>query len=159
MIEIKLLSESEIISHQEDLKFFMNMVLSENIDGNIDVEKLSAKYVEDMKAFIKDGSAVLIGAFDCERIVGFQWGYETSYFGERRMHSYFIVIHPEYRGQKIGSCFSRKLEEIALSKGIDTIEAMCTYKNQTAVNYHINNGFEIERMKVVKRLNAANNSR
>lgn len=152
MIEIRLLNEPEVIENQEELKVLMDMVLSENIEGVVDIEKLSAKYVEDMKTFIKDGSAILIGAFEGKKLVGLQWGYEINNFGKRRMHSYFVVIQPKYRGQKIGNRLSEKLEEVALSKGIDTIEAMCSYKNQVAVNYHINNGFEIERLKVVKKL-------
>lgn len=151
MVEIRLLNESDVIKYQLELRDFMRMVLSENIEGNMDVESLSAKYVDDMKLYIKKGT-VLIGAFDGEKIVGFHWGFEKNLFGERRMHSYFNAIYPEYRGQKIGSHFFEKLEEVALNRGIKVIEAMCANDNKIAVNYHLSNGFTIEKLKVVKRL-------
>lgn len=152
MVEIRLLNENDVIEHLAELRVFMKMVLSENKEGNMDVEKLSQKYVDNMVEFTRDGSAILIGAFDDKKIVGFHWGYELDYFGERRVHSYFNAIYPEYRGQKIGSRFFRKLEEEALARDIHVIEAMCVYSNKGAVNYHLNNGFEIEKLKVFKKL-------
>lgn len=151
MVEIREMSLEEVENHIKELRKFMFMVLSENGSGE-DFHQLAIKYCNDMVQFKKDGSAILLGAWEGEYLIGFHWGYQLTVSGKRRIHSYFNAIEPDYRGQRIGSRFFRKLEEIAISKGIDEIEAMCTYANKVAVNYHLNNGFEIERVKVVKKL-------
>lgn len=151
MIEIRLLNETDVIKYEKNLIRFMTMVLTENMDQIIP-EELPVKYVKDMKKFIKDGSAIIFGAFDNDKIVGFHWGYEIKNINERRIHSYHVAIEYDYRGQKIGSRFFKMFEEEALKRDIYVIEAMCTYSNKIAVNYHLHNGFEIERLKVKKLL-------
>lgn len=149
MIEIRLLNEEDINKYKNNLIRFMKMVLTENINQTIP-EELPIKYVNDMEAFIKDGSAIILGAFDADKLIGFHWGYEVKNINERRVHSYLNAIEYDYRGQKIGSRFFRMLEEEALKRDIHIIEAMCTYSNKVAVDYHLHNGFEIERLKVKK---------
>lgn len=153
MVDIRLLNEKDVEKYQTDLHNFMQIVLTENETmSQKKIVQLADKYVEDMKAFIKDGSAILIGAFDKDKIVGFHWGYVINTINGKRVHSYFNAIYPDYRRQQIGSRFFRRLEEEAMERGIYTIEAMCKYANKGAVEYHLHNGFKIERLKVVKKL-------
>lgn len=151
MIDIRLLTAQDLLSNREKLTHFMYMVRSENSDYPIAREECE-RYYEDMKRFLDDGSAILIGAFDGEELIGFHWGYVIDYPFGKRMHSYFNAIEPEYRRKGIGSRFWNMLEEETRKRNIDTIEAMCTYANKAAVNYHLHRGFEIERLKVVKKL-------
>lgn len=151
MIEIRELTLEDIARNEKELTWYMSMSLADNIE-DIDVETLSKKYYQDMLTFTKDGSAILIGAFDGEKLVGFHWGYEFSRLGRRRIHSYFNGIDPAYRGQKIGNRFFDRLTEIARERGVHEIEAMATAKNELVVNYHLRNGFEIDRYQMVKRL-------
>ena len=151
MVEIRVLEPAEIVQFSVELTELLTLVLTENIAQVVTREQIE-KYYRDLVRYVDDGSAVVIGALECGRLVGFHWGYETKVFGERRMHSYLNALLVDYRGQGIGSRFFRYLESIALSKGIFLIEAMVTYSNEGAVKYHMNNGFEIERLKVLKRL-------
>lgn len=151
MVEIREMSLEEIHNHADELRKLMLMALSENLCGE-DFHQLALKYYNDMLQFKQNGSAILLGAWVEKQLVGFHWGYELTVLGNKRMHSYFTAIEPDYREQKIGSNFLNRLGEIALSRGIHELEAMCTYANKAAVHYHLNNGFEIERLKVVKKL-------
>lgn len=151
MIDIRQLTNDDVNRYDKELTEYMYMCLSEN-DKEIDGKLLAKKYYQDMIAFTEDGSAVILGAFDGNKLIGFHWGYVLSILGKQRMHSYFNGILPEYRGQKIGSNFFRMLEKITVERGIDTIEAMCSKSNPIAVDYHLHNGFEIEKYKVVKKL-------
>lgn len=153
MIDIKLLNEDDVVKNEIKLVHFMYMVLTENVDFEVSNE-MCKTYYKNMKKFVKDGSAILFGAFNGEVMVGFHWGFETYVNNRKRIHSYFNAIEPEFRGQKIGSRFFVKLEEEAKKRNIYEIEAMCTYSNTGAVNYHLKNGFEIERLKVLKKLEA-----
>ena len=150
MVEIRQLTCDEVKKYSKELTRFMYMCLSENEDG--DFKALSEKYYNDMVVFSEEGSAVLIGAFDGENLVGFHWGYERTVSNTRVMHSYFNAIEPDYRGEKIGSRFFRKLEQIAKDRGIKEIEAMCSPGNEIAVNYHLHNGFRIVKYKFIKEL-------
>ncbi len=151
MIDVRLLSYEEITHEKEKLTHFMYLVLSENFDYEI-TDAVCLKYYEDMITFYNDGTAVLIGAFDHGILVGFNWGYVRNTPGGKRMHSYHVVVEPEYRKRGIGKRFWNVLEEETKKRGIDTIEAMCTYSNKAAVNYHLEHGFEIERLQVIKHL-------
>lgn len=151
MIDIRELVLGDVIQYSSVLVGLLNIVLFENIKG-CDAQELSQKYYEDMIEFSKDGTAILIGAFDEDKLVGFHWGYEIQNLDHKRMHSYFVSIEPQYRGQHIGSRMYEKLEEISVRRGIYEIEAMCTASNEGAVQYHLHNDFEIERYKVVKKI-------
>jgi ribosomal protein S18 acetylase RimI-like enzyme len=152
-MEIRQMNKHEVIYYEKELTELLCIVLTENIIQEVLFEH-AQKYYMDLRRFSEDGSAVIIGAFEGEELIGFHWGYEVNIFNERRMHSYLNAIKKEYRGQKIGSKFFRKLEEITREYGISIIEAMVTYSNQNAVKYHFSNGFEIERIKVWKHLHS-----
>lgn len=149
MIEVRLLNNEDVRKNEVELKKLLTMVLEENVDQEIPKE-LVEKYFNDMDIFTKNNSAILIGAFDDENLIGFHWGYELKNIQERRIHSYLNAIEYVYRGKGIGSRFWELLEKETKKRGISIIEAMCTYSNQIAVNYHLHRGFEIERLKVKK---------
>ena len=151
MVEVRLLTEKEIFNNEAKLIYFLHMVMSENLDYEV-TKEMCEKYYRDIKNFIRDGSAILIGAFEGKNLIGFHWGYEKNTPGGKRIHSYFNAIEPEYRGQGIGKKFWTVLEGEAVKRKVYTIEAMCTYANKVAVNYHLHHGFQIERVQVVKKL-------
>lgn len=45
--------------------------------------KKAEMYYENMSKFCKDGSAILLGAFCKNVLVGFHWAYEINFFGGR----------------------------------------------------------------------------
>lgn len=151
MIEIKEIDYRDVVKYEEELKRFLYMNIYENYPET-DVENMVNLFYSNMCKYAEDGSAVLLGAFDGEAMVGFHWGHETIFLGKRRMHSYINGIDKAYRGQHIGSDFFRKLEEISRDRGIHEIEAFCKEANQVAVNYHLHNGFKIESYRVVKKI-------
>ena len=150
MLDIKKLDINLIVKSKERIKQYLDICLKENVP-NITDEDVE-KYFSNMEKFTEEGSAIVIGAFWDNVLVGFQWAYEVEYGGEKRLHSSFDCVDPQFQRRKIGTQMMEKLEEIARNKGITSIEAMCTAANKKAVEYHLNNGFEIERYKVVKKL-------
>lgn len=151
MADIRVMGYEEVIKFEEELTIFLRMNLEENYP-EFDVDSMTKQFYNNMVKYAEDNSAILIGAFDRNQLIGFHWGHESLFLGKRRMHSYMNAINPKYRGQHIGSDFFRKLEEISRDRGIDEIEAFCRASNPVAVNYHLHNGFEVESYKVVKKL-------
>lgn len=147
---IKRLIIDDIYSQKETLVSLLQMVLNEN--HKMVSEADTFHYYENMLRFTKDETAIILGAFDKEMLCGFHWCYERNEFGERRLHSCFIAIEKEYQNQNIGSRFYQAMCETAKKMGIDTIEAMCTFKNLVTMEFHEKNGFEVERVKLIKKI-------
>lgn len=150
MINIRLLTEEDIIKYKKKLEFLLKMNLEENFPGAV-TDEIVQKYVENMQIFVRDGSAIIVAGFDQDNLIGFDWGYEKKQFNERRLHSNFVVIELAYRKQKLGSKFFEFLKEEAVKRGIHAIEAMCNESNSIAMSYYKRNGFEVESHKVCKR--------
>lgn len=150
-MDIRELSIIDVKKNEKELKKFLCMNLSENYP-ECQIDTMVEKFYDNMIKYVDDGSAILLGAFDNDKIVGFHWAHESMFLGKRRMHSYMNGIDPAYRGRHIGSDFFRMLENISKERNIDEIEAFCRASNPVAVNYHLHNGFEIESHRVVKRL-------
>lgn len=151
MIEIKEMSHEDVIRYEDELTKYLKMNLDENYP-EIDTAEMGKSFYRNMIKYSLDGSAILLGVFSGDRLIGFHWAHESVFLGKKRMHSYMVAIDLSYRGRHIGSSLLRKLEEIALNKGITEIEAFCRATNPIAVNYHLHNGFEIENHRVVKTL-------
>lgn len=150
MIDVKRLTYDEIESNETSMKYLLRICLNENIPDVDDSDV--QKYYENMKRFSKDGSAIIIGALDRDVLVGFQWAYQVNGVEGNRLHSSFDCVHPEYQGHHIGSKMMDKTVEIAEELQVSAIEAMCSASNENAIQYHLHNGFFIERYKVVRYL-------
>lgn len=148
-IAIRNLSENDIDKYKIALIELMKITLSENIIQKYP-EELPESYVNKMPGYIEDNSAVIIGAFDNEKLVGFIWGYIIQIFEETRLHSYMGAVDPHYRGYHIAKRLMEQQFEEARKRGIFIIEAMVTKENQAAYNWHLKTGFREERVKMRK---------
>ena len=137
----------EVIANSKvKMERLLKMVLSENLEIPV-TDSLCEHYYQNMIKYLEDGTAIIILAYIDDEIVGFHWGYVTEVFSEKRIHSDFSAVEHNYRGMGIGSMMFEKLDEIAISKGITTIEAFCSASNKVAYQYHLKNGFYVDRYK------------
>ena len=148
-ITYKLMKATDVEEYASDLKLMLQKTLEDNIEQKFP-STLAEEYVTKMPGYIDDGSAIIIGAFDEKKIVGFLWGYEVHVFDERRVHNAENHVLAEYRGKGIAKEMLEHLEEEAKKRGICILEAMCTASNQGAYNYHVKNGYKVERIKFKK---------
>lgn len=155
-ITYKLLESFDILANREELIKMMNKTLEDNIPQCFPKD-LGEKYVNSMPTYIEDGSAIIIGAFDEDKMIGFLWGYEVDIFGEKRIHNAENHVAEEYRGCGIAKRMLEYLEEEARKRNIHIFEAMCTASNESAYRYHVKNGYEVERIKFKKLLKDKDN--
>lgn len=146
-IKYKFLTVDDINRNYNYLLDLLNMIFKENISQDFN-DNLVEIYIKSLPQYINDGSAIVIGAFDNNQLIGFHWCYYLDVFGERRVHSYFVGINSKYQGKGIASKMLREIENIAKSNGVFIIESMVTYNNKNALAFHQNKGFEIERLKM-----------
>ena len=89
--------------------------------------------------------AVLIGAFDGDRIAGFVFGFpgyqpsgDPGAGGRVLLHSDMLAVRPEYRSRDLGYKLKLAQRERALANGIDTIS--WTFDPLQSLNAHLNFG-------------------
>lgn len=149
-IELKEFDIEAVNKYKEQIKCYLKDIFDENVISN-DNNKIE-KIMEEMKQFIEDKSAIIIGAFKKERLLGFIWGYKTSINDKNRIHINYFVVDGKCRKQGIGSQLIEKIYKIAKEMQIQEVELMVTTKNATAVNFYKKQGFEEERVKLCKRI-------
>ena len=149
-IRLKEFNSKMIKKYNKQLKLYLKIVLDENKILNND-EKLG-KIIEEMKQFIEDKSAIIIGAFKEEELIGFIWGYKIIVNDKNRLHINYFIVNEKYRKQGIGTQLIEKIYEIANEIQIKEIELMVTSKNIIAVNFYKDQGFEVERIKLCKKI-------
>ncbi len=146
-MEFKFLLADDIQNHKREMIRLMDMVLKDNITQHYPPNQAAA-YVEKIPGYIKDGSAIVVGAFEGDLLVGFSWVYELSIFGERRAHIDMIGVDPKFRKRGV----ARRLSELQIQaiekRGIKIVEAMTTKSNASSYNWFHSMGFEDERVKM-----------
>lgn len=142
------IKEDDIITQKNEILKLFELLFAEDEKK----EKISKMYYENMHEFCKDGSAILLGAF-CENVlVGFHWAYEISWGEHKRIHSYFIAVNKKYQSMSIGTALQKELEKVASAREIYTIDTNCEKENIQSYRYHLKQGFEVESYRMVKNL-------
>lgn len=139
-ISYRELQENDILSQKKEIIALFKLLFAADDCKEI----IATKYFENMYEFSKDGSAILLGAFYGDNLIGFHWGYEISWGGHKRIHSYFIAVEENYQNMSVGTTLQKMLEDVAVSKGIGIIDTNCEADNQKSFKYHLKQGFEIE---------------
>ena len=80
--------------------------------------------------------AVLVGAFDGDRLAGFVFGFPGQKNGRVILHSDMLAVHRDYRSHGLGYQLKLAQRERALANGIDTIT--WTFDPLQSLNAHLN---------------------
>lgn len=80
--------------------------------------------------------AILLGAFDGEKLIGFAYGFVGLYKGALEIHSHMLAVNPDYRSHKLGEKLKWAQREEALAKGFDRMT--WTFDPLQSANAHLN---------------------
>jgi len=112
-----------------------------------EVEELQRQVwgVDDLEVFpalalipMSEVGAVLIGAFDGERLIGFVFGFPGLENRQPILHSDMLAVRPEYRSTGLGYQLKLAQRDRALARGLDTIT--WTFDPLQSRNAHLNFG-------------------
>ncbi len=151
-IEIRLISEDDLISNESVFIGFLEDNFRINFPDIDDLAKLANIGYNNMLGFKRDGSAILIGAFEGMAIIGFLWAYTRELLGEQRLHIAHIIVDSKTRSGGIGTRLMNRLEGIANEKGIKKFELMTTLENEKTMKFYKSNGFVTVRVQLEKEL-------
>lgn len=87
---------------------------------------------------MREVGAVLIGAFDGERMIGFVFGFPGREHRQAILHSDMLAVRPEYRSTGLGYQLKLAQREKALALDLDTIT--WTFDPLQSRNAHLNFG-------------------
>ncbi|WP_166740071.1 GNAT family N-acetyltransferase [Halalkalibacterium halodurans] len=100
--------------------------------------------------YINQKTAILIGTYEDERLVGFLWLYKHEFFGESRLHINQIIVSNKFRGKGIGRRLMKQAEQVAKKHKISTIDLNVSEVNKEAVRMYNSMGFITERRYMKK---------
>lgn len=151
-IEVRLISEVDLIKNES----FLIGLLEDNIriyfPGVDDLAEYAISGYNNMLRFQRDGSAIIIGAFEKAIVIGFLWAYPREVLGEQRIHIGHIIMNSMARSGGIGKRLLNTLEGIAHDKGIKKFELMATVENEKTMKFYKSNGFIVARVQLEKEL-------
>ncbi len=150
-IDIRFVGEKDLNNNAEAIvdMFRENYLVSFPDGDNVDEFKFSK--FESVKKFVKDGSAIFVGAYSGDKIVGFIWAYKKFFFGEERIHITAISVESSFRNRGIGRRLIEFIEEYTLNNGIEFMELVVTSSNDRAVNLYKKCGFNVTRLQLEKK--------
>ena len=143
---IRKVQEQDVKNNEQELKLLLREMLE------LKFEKCEDKIEEvynNMKRFIEDGSAILIGAFEKNKVIGFIWAYIIK---ENAYHINYFAVDKEKRSLGIGQKLLDRLYEIAKENEIETIELLVEAHNEKAIKKYKNNDFQEKYIKMEKKM-------
>lgn len=150
MVKLQLFNQQIANEYEDKIKVYLKEVLEENIIENSQ-EKIEEIY-HNMLTYIKDCSAIIIGAFENEQLIGFIWLYERKINTERRYHINYFIVDSEIRNKGIGKKLINKAYEIAKQNNIKKIELIVTKANENALSFYEKQDFKTERVILCKEI-------
>ena len=143
---IRKITIKDIINNEMELKVLLKEILE------IKFEKCENKLLEvynNMERFVEDGSAILIGAFEKEKVIGFIWAYKIK---EKTYHINYFAVNKNNRRLGVGQKLLDKLYEIAKENKIGIIELFVEAHNENAIKKYKKNEFEEKYIKMEKNM-------
>lgn len=158
-IEIKFISESDLEKNKQILIELLEENYSINFPERNNLKEYAINSYKDMVRFNKDNSAILVGAYDSTKIVGFLWAYKREFLGEKRIHIGHIIVNSSVRARGIGTKLLDRLEMLACQEEIYKIELMATLENENTMKFYKSKNFNITRVQLEKKLGELNENR
>lgn len=146
-LQIKTLRNQEINDNKIILKTFLYELIAPYINKNA-IQEIDRIY-NNMNEFTKDNTAIIIGALDDNRLIGFVWGYIKKE-NIKIAHVNYFFIKDNYRSQGIGEILIKKLQEKLSLINVKEIELLVDIVNERAIKFYTKQGFSIKEKKEKK---------
>lgn len=151
-VNIGFISEVDINENSIEIIELLNNNYLINFPNHYGLSSFVISNFNDMKKYINNGSALVVGAYSEEKVIGFLWAYRRLFLGEERLHISHIVVDATFRGHGIGSRMIDFIEQHALKNEIKTIELLTTSTNEKTIKFYNKHGFSVTRVQFEKNL-------
>lgn len=152
-MDITILDYDMFTKHLDTIQRLMTHSYLNNFSASEEYgDQITEKDIQDINDYLKDGSAILLGAFIEGVLVGFLWSYKHHYHEEVRLHINEIVVEKEFRGRGIAKQLLKKAEHTAKELKVNAIDLMVTEGNTGALNLYERFDFVTERRYMKKNI-------
>ncbi|MBS7528108.1 GNAT family N-acetyltransferase [Fusibacter paucivorans] len=151
-VNIGFVSEVDLNENSKEIIELLNDNYLINFPNHHDLSNFAISNFNDMKKYINNGSALVVGAYSRGKVIGFLWAYRRLFLGEERLHISHIVVDAKFRGYGIGSRMIDFIEQYALKNEIKIIELLTTSKNERTIEFYNKHGFSVTRVQFEKNL-------
>lgn len=151
-VKIRYITEKDLIRYEDEIIELIEDNLNINFPNINKLTEFAISGYKDMIRFKRDNSAILIGAFEEDMIIGFLWAYVRNILGEIRIHIDHIIVDSKARSKGIGTKLLNNLENLSREKGIKKIELMTTLENESTMKFYNSKGFSTVRVQLEKKL-------
>lgn len=152
-MQIRYINKDDLVFFKNDLIYLLADNIAINFPNKINQNEFAIKSYHEMVKFYDDGSAIIIGVFEYEKLFGFIWAYKKIFFGERRVHISHIIVKEEGRGKGLGSKLLHYFEKEVVRMGIHQIELLTSCNNINTIAFYKSKGFNKTRIQLEKYLN------
>jgi ribosomal protein S18 acetylase RimI-like enzyme len=152
LTQIRLISEEDLIIHKTAFKGLLNDNMHINFTHIDNFDEFVNDSYQNMLKFLRNGSAILIGSFNKNEMIGFLWAYQREFFGEQRIHIGHIIVNVNERSKGIGTKLLNYLEKIAKEKNLNKIELITSADNENTLEFYKVKGFSEVRIQLEKEI-------
>lgn len=146
--------------HCKDIKTHYNTVyelLMDVYEVNFSVTEeqskaISLDKIEKLYGYINDGSAIVLGSFIDEKLIGLIWLYKHEVFNKPFIHVNQLVIKSQYRRHGIGKALMLEAEKQAKANNVEYIDLYVMEENKKAITLYDKLGFNTERRYMIKKI-------
>ena len=138
-------------------------LFAENTRGHVIDQVIEDRYIlfkaRELFDYLEKEKAVLFGAFDQNKLIGFLWAYPRVFLEESRIYINAMIIADQYRGKGIGKLLVSELEKYAEENNILAIDVQTASFKTDAIEFYHKLGFVHERVQMRKSLVASGKSK
>lgn len=151
MDKIRRLKLEDADKYKEELINLLEDNLNINLPSNANNKARAVELWKNLKKFLENNTAIAIGSFQNDKILGFLWAYERGDF-EKELFITQLVVTQKERNQGLGKKLMNNFIKIAEEMKIKKITLIATADNEQAVTYYKKCGFYVERVCLRKDL-------
>lgn len=151
-VNIKFVCEVDLNENSKEIIKLLNDNYLINFPNHHDLISFAISNFSDMKKFVNNGSALVVGAYAGKKLLGFLWAYKRIVLGEERLHISHIIVDAEYRGYGIGTKMIDFIEQYTLMNEIKIIELVTSRNNERTIEFYNKHGFSVTRVQFEKNL-------
>lgn len=150
LISIRFMDLSDVKQDKEVLISLLEENLRLNYPFGYPCAEKANSYWISLVDFVKDKTAILIGAYDNEALLrGFLWAYRKTE-NKRSIFITHLIVDKQVRNCKIGSQLIDELILLAKKEQATEITLTATCQNEIAISFYKKCGFYPERVSLRK---------
>lgn len=152
-MQIQKLSVEVCESRKKDITTFI--FYSMNFGCSVEWYSMEEAQVkcEELKKYIKQGSAISFISIQNEEVNGFIWAYPYPDRGDQdRVYISIIYVDEKFRGTSVGRYLIKAVQDESRRKGYGKVWLHTGGANHGAIGFYERMGFERERIQYVKEI-------